>query len=59
MGDDDDDDDWNTDDPGEGSCARCGCNLLPDDDELCDHCEWLAMIYGCRSDISGDVIDER
>jgi len=35
------DDGWDCDEPGEGSCARCGCNLDDyDADGLCGQCEW-------------------
>lgn len=34
------------DDPGNGSCARCGCDLGPDDDVLCDQCDWEIALVG-------------
>ena len=42
---DDGDDGWNSDDPGAGSCARCGCNLDDYDSvDLCDQCEWESHV---------------
>ncbi len=46
--DDDIDDGWNCDDPGYGTCARCGCNLDASESayDLCDQCEWWSEQSG-------------